>query len=186
MLFFDKSEEKTFFYGNTCKVSDRAPQVQSSLYYKDPISIQKGLWNQTNELSHIPKDASSEATVVSTFKSTSEVQLNRLPSRMKTARETMGLKQQEAASLIGVSISTLQKTESGEIRSPSRENSLKYMDFLALEKILIKNLDQLFLRRTILTIPSILYDNLSALKYAESLFPNGMQPVLASFRKSYE
>jgi len=187
MLFFSESEAREFYYGNTCKMMSRkeAPRHIQLISSEEVFHIPKaGTTEATNQI-ELPEDSLTESTVITPAHSTSNIELKKLPKRLTNAREAFGLTQQQAANLIGVSLSTLQKTEAGEV-SPNRETAFKYMDFIILEKILKKNLNQAFLRRTILTIPSVLYGNLSAIDYAKKLFPNGMKPVLASFRKSYE
>lgn len=190
MLFFDKDEARDFYYGITCNQisANEAPELPEKKSGEIKFSLSKNNAFEAVTVISVPITLSREATLLHALEwdtSKNETYRKKIGDKTKKARSSLGLTQKDAANLIGVAFSSLQKAEAGDVE-PNRENILKYLDFLNLEALFKKNINQAFLRRTMLTMPSALFGEKSAIDYATAKFPDGLKPVLATYRKTFE
>lgn len=107
-------------------------------------------------------------------------------AKVKRVREHLRLDQQEAADLLGIGISTLQKLEGGETSTPQAETLGKYVALLEMQMLLDRSLKKkryaaVAAFRT--ELPA--FGNRTAIDFAKGR-AEGVQRVLAVFRRMYE
>ena len=113
------------------------------------------------------------------------IRMSELSQRVKSARDTMRLTQQEASDFLHLPLRTLQSLESSETENPNTTTMEKYNLLLELSDYLKMVLgNRKFAITSSLRTPLIVFGNISALAYGKKV-ADGADFVLSTFRRMY-